>query len=91
MKLGNRGQTQAEYIIIIAVITSIALLMIQTLKGLNLDEKITEPIQGQFKRTYQHGHPKATGYEDGGPDFHPRATQPVNKNFRIFINPGANS
>jgi hypothetical protein len=49
-------------------------------------EKLMLPVSGEFARIYQYGHPKAKGFEDGSPEWHPRwVGAQGDTNFRIFI------
>lgn len=83
----ERGQTTIEYIIIVFVVVSVFLMIVAFLNNYNLMNKLTQPLQVDFKYTYQYGKGDARGYQDpGGPFDHPRI--PTGKNFRIFINPG---
>jgi hypothetical protein len=82
------GQTGLEWLLLIFVIVGGFVTVTAGMDRYQLASKIARPINTTFKRTYQYGHPKAKGYDDGGPEFHPRATDRGNNNFRIFINPG---
>ena len=57
------------------------------LKKIGLTTLMMAPLQGTFAAAYQYGHPKALGYDNGGPVNHPRATDAGANNFRIFLNP----
>ena len=86
------GQAITEYILLLSVLVSIFVGVAAALRGKNLGAMVTKPIQQDFKYAYQYGHPKARGYDDGGPTKHPRAVDPTGSdtsNFRIFLNPEA--
>jgi hypothetical protein len=88
MAVNQSGQATLEYILLIAAIVTGVMLVSQKLSDLNLAARLTAPVTGSFAKTYRYGHPKAKGYDDGGPQYHPRATDKGGNNFRIFINPG---
>jgi hypothetical protein len=83
------GQAVSEYIILLAIVTSLVSVVLTFIKSQRLQEKIVRPIREDFRRAYQYGHPKAMGPdEDGGPKYHPRIDQGEG-GFRIFLNPQA--
>ncbi len=82
------GQGGLEWLLMIFVVVGAFVTVSLGLDRYQVAAKIARPINVSFKRVYQYGHPKAKGYDDGGPEFHPRATSGGNNNFRIFINPG---
>ncbi len=79
----QEGQAITEYILLLAVVTSVAAIILGSFKKLGLADTLASPIKNNFARSYQYGHPEALGYEDGGPKFHPRAVE-GGTNFRIF-------
>lgn len=84
------GQGVVEYILLLAIIVWMAGLIYPVFRDGTVTEKLTAPIKKEFKKTYQYGHPKVVGFDEGeGPKHHPRATYPPAENFRIFINPGS--
>ena len=81
----ERGQATVEYILMLAVLTSVFIGVMKALGGSGLSSKLTQPITGAYKRAYQNGHPEATSVDDGGKR-HPRMLGKA-ESFRIFINP----
>jgi hypothetical protein len=79
------GQAITEYLLMLAIIGILFMTVVRGLGDRRLMESITRPITQEFARVYQYGHPKAKGFEDGGPEYHPRARGGRNS-FRIFIN-----
>jgi len=53
--------------------------------GINV---LKQPLEKDFKYTYQYGHPQARGQDTGGPIDIPQYHD--DQNFRIFINPPIN-
>jgi hypothetical protein len=87
----EEGQAVTEYILMMASIVSLYLLLTAGLVRIGLAKKLMRPLTEQFAATYQYGHPKAKGYDNGGPEFHPRAVSSSGQNnFRIFFNPRQN-
>lgn len=81
------GQGTIEYILLIAIVAWMASQIYPVFKDGTITEKITAPIKKDFKATYQYGHPRVVGFDEGdGPKLHPRATYPNDQNFRIFLN-----
>ena len=83
----DSGQAVTEYILLLAVVTGLFLLMFKLLPTLGIMKKLATPITGSYAKAYQYGHTRAKGYDDGGPENHPRATGGGTNNFRIFLNP----
>jgi uncharacterized protein (UPF0333 family) len=83
----QKGQAITEYILLIAVIVTFYLIVVKGMEKFRLDEKLMTPVTGDFARAYRYGNVKAKGYDDGGPENHPRAVG-GRGNFRIFISPG---
>ena len=81
------GQAVTEYVLLVFAITTFYMIVLKGLGSFRLDEKLMTPVTGDFARAYRYGHTKAKGYEDGGPENHPRAVG-GRGNFRIFISPG---
>jgi hypothetical protein len=82
------GQGTLEYILLLTIVAIGFAFIMSRISSMDLAAKLAGPINGAFASTYRYGHPKAKGWDDGGPAFHPRATEKGNSNFRIFINPG---
>lgn len=96
-KLGNwlmigrndKGQATVEYVLLLGLTMGMYLGFARVLSATGLAEKLAKPINENFARAYQHGHPKAQGFDDGGPKKHPRA-ETGEGSFRIFLNSGFN-
>ena len=83
-----RGQAVTEYVLLLAVIVSVALVVGRWLRGAGIQEKLLGMMNQTVVHAYQSGHPKAIGpFNEGGPVHHPRAIG--DGNFRIFMNPRA--
>ncbi len=80
------GQAITEYVLVLFAIVLTFSIFTQGLKKMQLPQKLAKPITEDFSRAYRYGHAKAKGFEDGGPENHPRAREGVNS-FRLFINP----
>lgn len=80
------GQAVVEYIMLLAIVTSIFILVSRGLTQAGLTKLMMKPLQENFARAYQYGDPAALGYDDGGPKNHPRAYEGENS-FRLFLNP----
>jgi len=85
-RVDEQGQAVLEYILLIAIIVGFYMAVTVGMSKIGLAKKLMLPITGAFAATYQYGHPKAKGYDNGGPTYHPRAEGGEN-NFRIFFNP----
>jgi hypothetical protein len=81
----RRGQAITEYILMLSIIGILFATVMMGLGDRRILESLARPVTEEFARTYQYGHPKAKGFDDGGPEFHPRARSGRNS-FRIFIN-----
>jgi len=79
------GQTVIEYILLLSIITAAFVVVSKGLTRAGLTRMLMRPLQENFARAYQYGHPEALGYDDGGPKKHPRAQG--ENSFRLFINP----
>ena len=79
----NHGQAVTEYILLLAVIATAFGLLSAGINKMGIADKMTNMLLGPFAATYRYGHPKAKGYDDGGPSMHPMASG--GNNFRIFI------
>lgn len=82
----TEGQAVIEYILMLFVVLSAYMILVKGLTDGGAAQKLLQPIQQDFRRAYQFGHPKARGFEDGAPELHPRV-QTGKDNFRLFINP----
>lgn len=78
------GQAMMEYILLLAIVVSFYVIVAKGLTEMGISEKLMRPLTESFASAYQYGHPKAKGYDDGGPEYHPRAVE-GGTNFRIFI------
>lgn len=79
------GQAAIEYILLIFIVLMVFFIAIQLIKKANVIGQIAQPIKDSYAHAYRYGHPLAKGYDDGGPDHHPRAYG--GNNFRLYINP----
>lgn len=69
----------------LALAVSLVTYVFKMIRDYEWDVALFKPIKTDFARAYQYGHPKARGWDEGGePDYHPRATVPDGRNFRIF-------
>ena len=84
----EQGQGTVEYLLLLGTIAFGVVLVMGKLGDMRLAAHLSTPITDPFAKTYRYGHPKAKGWDDGGPEYHPRATDKGSNNFRIFINPG---
>lgn len=85
----EEGQTVVEYILLLSIVVALFATASAGLRKMGLTKMLLNPLQQQFAKTYQYGHPKAKGLDDGGPEYHPRLVQGGNNNFRIFVVTGA--
>lgn len=84
----ERGQAVTEYILLLAIIAAGFLAVGQGLSRVGIAQKLLKPINEDFARAYRYGHPKAKGFDDGGPEYHPRIyTGTGSTNFRMFMSP----
>ncbi len=80
------GQTLTEYVLLLSVVVSSFYILNIGLSKMEIGKKFTKSITESFSNAYRNGHVKGKGYEDGGPEYHPRA-RAGGTNFRLFINP----
>jgi hypothetical protein len=85
VKLDEGGQTTVEYILLISIIAGLFAAVSRGLANSRIGDALMKPLNKDFAMAYKYGHPKARGYDEGGPEMHPRITE--GNNFRIFINP----
>lgn len=79
------GQAAIEYILILTIIASFYMALMTVIDKYNLAEKLAAPLVGSYAKVYKYGHPKAKGFDEGSPEFHPRAV--IDGKVRLFINP----
>ena len=84
--VGQSGQAVLEYILLLSFIVTGYVIVARFFTQSGITQKLTSPITVTFAKTYQFGDPRAKSFEDGAPDFHPRAIGGQDS-FRIFINP----
>lgn len=82
------GQAVTEYVLILSVLVMFYMGLMTVIDRMNLAEKLAGPIVGSYARVYKYGHPKAKGFDEGTPEFHPRAV--IGGKVRLFINPEPN-
>jgi hypothetical protein len=87
--ISRSGQAVVEYILLLAIITSIYSLLLNKLSSSNAMAAMKKPFTKEFAYTYRYGDAKARGQDDGGPINIPQHHD-LEKNFRIFINPPIN-
>ena len=79
------GQAITEYMLLLATIVMFYVMLAAMLTKTGLAKKLAQTVTGPFAATYKYGLPTAKGFDEGGPELHPRATG--GNNFRIFFNP----
>lgn len=85
-KLNQSGQATTEYILIVFFIAVAAVTVNAFLKRANVASRLmgNKSSLTQFQAAYKYGHPKAKGFDEGGPEYHPRFDS-GGTNFRLFI------
>jgi hypothetical protein len=78
----EQGQAITEYILLISILSVLFGLVLAAVGKMDIVGKLMKPLSGDYSHAYQYGHPKALGFDDGGPTKHPRANG--GDNFRIF-------
>lgn len=81
--MNEEGQATTEYILLIAALVSIFVVISAMIGKMDFPGKISKIVTGPFAATYQYGHPKVLGPNQGGPVMHPRFE--TGGNFRIFF------
>lgn len=84
-KTSQSGQSALEYILLMAIIATVAIGFMRALNETRFVDVLARPIKQDFARAYQYGSPRVVGFDEGGPENHPRVNS--SGNFRIFINP----
>lgn len=84
--MNEDGQALTEYIVMIAIIVGFYVAVATGISKLGIERKLSLTLKGPFAAAYRYGHVKAKGFDDGGPENHPRASG-GNNNFRLFLNP----
>lgn len=89
MVLSSRsGQAVMEYLLLLGVVVSMAVIVMAFFREFRIQERITKPFTAEYAAVYQYGHPQAKGPDsDEGASKHPRVDNNQNDNFRIFMNP----
>jgi hypothetical protein len=82
VKDSQSGQAIFEYILLVSIVTAIFVVLMNGLGKFDIIGKLMKPLSSDYAHAYQYGHPKALGFDDGGPQKHPRAVG--GDNFRIF-------
>ena len=86
---GQSGQATVEYILLISIVLMIFIALSQGITTAQLMAKILSPINTDFRKAYQNGHPQASAPDDpGGAVKHPRDTLGADS-FRIFYSQGS--
>lgn len=71
-KANQAGQSTIEYVLLIAVVISLAAILIPGLAP--LITKVETEFRTRYKATYRYGDPRTKGFDDGGPMWHARAS-----------------
>lgn len=80
------GQALTEYVLLLAVVVSAYFTLFSWFQKLGLGDKFARPLTDAYAKTYEYGHPKGKGYDQGTPENHPFSTHGKT---RFFINPRA--
>jgi hypothetical protein len=83
MTRNARGQATTEYILLLSALVSFFVTVSGLISRMQIPKKMVQMISGPFLATYQYGHPKVKGPDNGGPIMHPRIVS--DGNFRIFF------
>jgi hypothetical protein len=84
LQSGQSGQAVLEYVLLLVIVASAFIFVSAALGKLNVASLVMKPLTGDFAHAYRYGHPKALGFDDGGPKQHPRINVSSGDNFRIF-------
>lgn len=82
---GEEGQALTEYLILLSMSVAVVMMVTRFIGKANLTKRLLDPLRGSYAAMYRYGHPQGKGYDDGGPENHPRAAQSAG--FRGFVNP----
>lgn len=85
--VSQSGQGLVEYLLLLAIIATAFTLVLKGFDQMKVTDMLMKPITQEFAAVYQYGHPKAKGFENGSPEYHPLA-RGGSTNFRVFFNPG---
>lgn len=83
----QQGQAITEYLLLLSIVAGFFFLLSKGIVDSGLMAKLLKPLKTDYAMAYKYGHPKAKGYDEGGPKNHPRADPEGNgdnNNFRIF-------
>jgi hypothetical protein len=83
------GQSLVEYLFVLAIVMGCFLAFYKGLKAIEIGKLVARPITTQFAASYRYGHPKAKGFDEGGPEFLPHAPGKSGNNFRLFVDQAA--
>ena len=86
IQANQQGQATTEYILLLAFVVIGYMMFAKALDDIGAGQLLMRPITGPFAAAYQYGNPKAKGFDNGGPEGHPRVTEGKD-NFRLFLNP----
>ncbi len=76
------GQAVFEYVLLLLLVVVVFITVANGIGKVDVGGKLMKPLSGDFAHAYRYGHPKALGFDDGGPQKHPRAEG--GDSFRIF-------
>lgn len=74
-----------EYVLLLLIVIGGYSIIFRWFNNFGLADKLASPLTTTYARVYKYGHPKAKGFDEGTPEFHPRIV--VNGKTRMFINP----
>jgi hypothetical protein len=82
----QRGQSVAEYLLVLLVIVSAVLLVLGLLKKSDFFYKnVSEPLVKHITYNYKYGDPSAQGWDEGSPRLHIQISKPnEGQTFRLF-------
>lgn len=82
----EQGQAVVEYILLVSIVVSFLFILTQALGRIGLGKKLTAPLSKSFAMAYKYGDPRAKGYDEGTPTYHPRVVG-GDHNLRLFAIP----
>ena len=86
LRTDNRGQAVVEYILMTSIVVGFFVALSSQLGRLGIGKKLADHMRQGFAMTYKYGDPRAKGYDEGSPTYHPRVVGGQG-NLRIFSLP----